>query len=284
MRSESSNNGIGASVRQWVPDSAGDMVVRALSALIIAPFAIYVVYLGSPYLDVVVTLLAAGMAWEWARLCGNGELKLPGYAMIGAVGAALAAGAMREYTIAGWIVAVGAMAAVVLAVRDREGTPFWYALGVLYTAVPSLGIIWLRADPVEGREVVLWLLCVVWATDTGAYAAGRTIGGPKMAPSISPNKTWAGLAGGMAAAGLVGGITAWIVGTVGIGFLAGVSVVLAVLAQAGDLLESRLKRRFGVKDSGKLIPGHGGLLDRLDGVLAAALSVAVVVRLTGGLF
>ena len=284
MRSESSNNGIGASVRQWVPDSAGDIVVRALSALIIAPLAVYVVYLGSPYMDVVVTLLGAGMAWEWARLCGNGELKLPGYAMISAVGAALAAGAMREYTIAGWIVAVGAMAAVVLAVRDREGTPFWYAVGVLYTAVPCLGIIWLRADPAEGFKVVLWLLCVVWATDTGAYAAGRMIGGPKMAPSISPNKTWAGLAGGMISAGLVGGVTAWIVGTVGIGFLAGVSVVLAVLAQAGDLLESRLKRRFGVKDSSNLIPGHGGLLDRLDGVLAAALTVAVAVRLTGGLF
>ena len=284
MRSESSNNGIGASVRQWVPDSAGDIVVRALSALIIAPLAVYVVYLGSPYMDVVVTLLGAGMAWEWARLCGNGELKLPGYAMISAVGAALAAGAMREYTIAGWIVAVGAMAAVVLAVRDREGTPFWYAVGVLYTAVPCLGIIWLRADPAEGFKVVLWLLCVVWATDTGAYAAGGMIGGPKMAPSISPNKTWAGLAGGMISAGLVGGVTAWIVGTVGIGFLAGVSVVLAVLAQAGDLLESRLKRRFGVKDSSNLIPGHGGLLDRLDGVLAAALTVAVAVRLTGGLF
>ena len=284
MRSESSNNGIGASVRQWVPDSAGDIVVRALSALIIAPLAVYVVYLGSPYMDVVVTLLGAGMAWEWARLCGNGELKLPGYAMISAVGAALAAGAMREYTIAGWIVAVGAMAAVVLAVRDREGTPFWYAVGVLYTAVPCLGIIWLRADPAEGFKVVLWLLCVVWATDTGAYAAGRMIGGPKMAPSISPNKTWAGLAGGMISAGLVGGVTAWIVGTVGIGFLTGVSVVLAVLAQAGDLLESRLKRRFGVKDSSNLIPGHGGLLDRLDGVLAAALTVAVAVRLTGGLF
>ncbi len=284
MRSESSNNGIGASVRQWVPDSAGDIVVRALSALIIAPLAVYVVYLGSPYMEVVVTLLGAGMAWEWARLCGNGELKLPGYAMISAVGAALAAGAMREYTIAGWIVAVGAMAAVVLAVRDREGTPFWYAVGVLYTAVPCLGIIWLRADPAEGFKVVLWLLCVVWATDTGAYAAGRTIGGPKMAPSISPNKTWAGLAGGMISAGLVGGVTAWIVGTVGIGFLTGVSVVLAVLAQAGDLLESRLKRRFGVKDSSNLIPGHGGLLDRLDGVLAAALTVAVAVRLTGGLF
>ncbi len=283
MPSGSSNNGIGGTVRQWVPHSPGNLVARTLSALLLGPSAVYLVYLGPPYMDAMVTLLGTVMAWEWARLCGKGELKPPGYAMIGAVGAALAAGALREYTIAGWIVAVGAMAAVVLAARDRAGGPFWYLLGVLYTAVPCLGIIWLRADSTEGMILVLWLLFAVWATDTGAYFAGRAIGGPKLAPSISPNKTWAGLAGGMVSAGLVGVVTGWIVGTAGIGFLMGTSVMLAVVAQAGDLLESGLKRRFGAKDSSNLIPGHGGFLDRLDGILAAGLMVSLIVRLTGDL-
>ena len=128
---------------------------------------------------------------------------------------------------------------------------------------------------------MLWLFAVVWATDIGAYAAGRTIGGPKLAPAISPNKTWSGLAGGVALAAAVGAIAAWIQGAVDVVLLAAVSGVLAVVAQGGDLLESRLKRRVGAKDSSNLIPGHGGFLDRFDGILAAALVVSGSIWLRG---
>lgn len=281
MRSESSNNAIGATVRQWIPDKVANLTARILSALVLVPLTIWVIYLGAPYTDVVLTALAAGMAWEWSRLCGDGHLDRPGYIVIVAVTAAMAAGGLREYSIAAWIVAAGAMAAAVVAARQGQERSFWYALGALYTTLSCLSIIWLREQPVEGRNIVLWLLFLVWATDTGAYVAGRAIGGPKLAPSISPNKTWAGLAGGMVSAGLVGAVAAWLHGTAGVVFLAALSAGLAVVGQAGDLLESRLKRHFGAKDSSQLIPGHGGLLDRLDGLLAVGLVVAGLVWLKG---
>lgn len=281
MRSVSSNSAIGVMVRRSAPGKAGDLALRVVSGLVLAPLAVLLVYLGAPYLDLLVLFLGAAMAWEWVRLCGEGELDPPGYAVIAAVGTALAAGALRHYSIAGWIIAAGAMAAAVLAARSSRQGSFWYALGTLYTALPCLAVIWLRESPQQGREIVLWLLFVVWATDIGAYVAGRTIGGPKMAPRISPNKTWAGLAGGMACAGLVGAVAAWTLGGPGIALLAVVSILLAGVAQAGDLLESALKRRFGAKDSSHLIPGHGGLLDRLDGLLAASLVVWLMIWTRG---
>jgi phosphatidate cytidylyltransferase len=140
---------------------------------------------------------------------------------------------------------------------------------------------WLRQDPQVGLAVTLWILALVWATDTGAYFAGRLIGGPKLAPAISPKKTWSGLLGGMIAAAVVGAAAAalredWAPAT-----LAAASVILAVIAQGGDLLESSIKRHFGVKDASGLIPGHGGLMDRVDGLLTVAIAVASVIRLQG---
>lgn len=267
--------------QQWVPDKAANLTLRVVSAGVLAPLAVLIVFLGAPYTDIAMTVLAGAMAWEWARLCGEGRVGRSGYIVIASVTAALAAGVLREYMIAGWIVAAGAMATTVFSTRDEPRSSLWYALGLVYLSLACLGMIWLRELPGTGRDVVLWLLAVVWATDTGAYAAGRTIGGPKMAPKISPNKTWAGLAGGMASAALVGAVTAWLLKTVGAVSLAAISAFLAVVAQSGDLLESRLKRRFGAKESSNLIPGHGGLLDRLDGVLAVALAVAGLIWLGG---
>ena len=272
---------IGAMVQQWVPDKSANLVVRILSAGVLAPLAVLIVVVGAPYTDILMTVLAGAMAWEWVRLCGEGRLDRPGYIVIASVTAALAAGALREYMVAGWIIAAGSMAAVAFSARHGRQLILWYTLGLVYLGLACLGMIWLRAVPGEGRDIVLWLLAVVWATDIGAYAAGRTIGGPKMAPKISPNKTWSGLAGGVAAAAVVGAIAAWLQGAVGAALLAVISAGLAVVAQGGDLLESRLKRRFDVKDSSNLIPGHGGLLDRLDGVLSAALAVTGLVWLRG---
>jgi phosphatidate cytidylyltransferase len=137
-----------------------------------------------------------------------------------------------------------------------------------------VALVWLRGD-VGGARLILWLMATVWATDIGAFFAGRLIGGPKLAPRISPKKTWAGLIGAMASAGLVGIVADFSVpGAPGAAVLAAAGAVMAVVAQAGDLGESWVKRHFGAKDSSALIPGHGGLLDRVDGLLAAALALA----------
>ncbi|MCH7931170.1 MAG: CDP-archaeol synthase, partial [Proteobacteria bacterium] len=138
-----------------------------------------------------------------------------------------------------------------------------------------------RADETVGRETVFWLFAVVWATDVGAYFAGRGVGGPKLLPRISPGKTWAGLVGGVVCAALVGAAAAALLDLPSHAPLILVSALLAVVAQAGDLFESMVKRRFKAKDSGTLIPGHGGVLDRLDGLLAAAPVVAVITVFSG---
>jgi phosphatidate cytidylyltransferase len=154
------------------------------------------------------------------------------------------------------------------------------AVGVLYVGVAGLALIWLRADGIAGRMNVLFLLLVVWASDIGAYLVGRALGGPKLAPTISPGKTWSGAAGGLLAAAAVG--LAIALSASGLpGWTTLVAGALGVVSQGGDLLESAIKRRFGVKDSGRLIPGHGGLLDRLDGVLAAAPMAALLAAALG---
>jgi phosphatidate cytidylyltransferase len=156
----------------------------------------------------------------------------------------------------------------------------WLAAGLLYIGVPAVAIIWLRG---QDRETAFWLLLVVWATDSLAYAAGRLIGGWKLMPSVSPKKTWAGLAGGVIGAAAVGGATAWGLHlAIDPWLLAVASAVLALVSQAGDLLESAVKRHFHAKDSSNLIPGHGGVLDRIDGLMAAAPAAAVLCLAFGG--
>jgi phosphatidate cytidylyltransferase len=149
--------------------------------------------------------------------------------------------------------------------------------GILYAGLPGLALIFLRHQP-AGAVLVIWTLAIVWATDIAAYFAGRTFGGPKIAPAISPSKTWAGLLGGMTAAAAAGGLLA---AEFDLGFApwlgAGLGAGLAVAAQAGDFFESSLKRRAGVKDSGTLLPGHGGVMDRLDGLVPVSVLVALAI-------
>lgn len=169
---------------------------------------------------------------------------------------------------------------------EKDGAG-WHLLGLFYVAVPCASMIWLRnlnfeSDLNGGAHVVLFLLFVVWATDIGAYFAGKQFGGPKLAPAISPNKTWAGLGGGMAAAMLVGALASSITPfptSAGLCILMG--ALLAIMAQTGDLFESWMKRRIDTKDSGSLIPGHGGLLDRIDGLVFTAPLFAWALALSG---
>ena len=158
---------------------------------------------------------------------------------------------------------------------------FWLLVGLFYLVVPSWLMVTLRADPEQGRQIVFWLLAVVWASDTGGYLVGSAVGGPKLAPAISPNKTWAGLIGALFGGALASWGAAILWNPAGADALILFGVLLAFVGQAGDLFESLIKRRFGVKDTGRLIPGHGGVLDRGDALLAVAL-VAGLIYMAGG--
>ena len=148
----------------------------------------------------------------------------------------------------------------------------WYILGIIYAILPAISLLWIRERDAHGLELLVWTFLVTWSTDIGAYFTGRRFGKRKLAPSISPGKTVEGLYGGIAAATLIGG--AWVLAT-GLGLpLLALAPVMALAAQAGDLFESSMKRRAGVKDSGTWLPGHGGVLDRLDGLVPVAVLTA----------
>ena len=180
-----------------------------------------------------------------------------------------------------WIDLVAALLAPLMAtewIRLTRGRPFARGLGLVYVIGALLALLWLRHQPVLGRETVLWLVICVWATDIAGYFVGSVVGGAKLAPRISPGKTWSGLIGAMATTGLVSAVFATVIGEGRPLVLGMVGAIFAIVGQMGDLLESHAKRRAGVKDSGHLIPGHGGLLDRLDGFIAV-LVVAALARL-----
>lgn len=273
----SSTDATVATVRAPSPSGFG---VRLVSALILIPVALVEVVLGSPYFDVLVGLAGALIAWEWARLVGGGRLVPAGVVGIAAV---LAATIGYSFLPAGWTFGVVVLGAVLTAAAAalRGGKPLWLGLGVLYAGLPCIAVLWLRAAPPAGLATLLWLFALVWATDTGAYFAGRTIGGPKLMPSVSPKKTWAGLAGGIVAAAAVGVVSGLLIDGASPVFVAVASAVLAVVAQAGDLAESALKRHFGAKDSSRIIPGHGGVMDRVDGLVTVVLAVALASGLAG---
>jgi phosphatidate cytidylyltransferase len=241
--------------------------------------ALACVYFGGWAWTVLVALIAAVLAWEWDAMCSTGTQAAFGWTGIIGMTAA-AAGVVMTTAIGGWIalavLAAGGALAFAAGLLARAGRPLWRGLGVIYVGAPCAAIVWLRGRPDAGLEAVVWLLVLVWATDVAAYAAGRRIGGPRLAPAISPGKTWAGLAGGVLAAALVGlGAALWL-GLASVWPLLGLSAGLAVVEQIGDLVESWAKRRFGVKDSSAIIPGHGGFLDRVDGLMAVAVAVAAL--------
>lgn len=246
--------------------------LRIVSALLMAPAAAGAVWLGGWAFDGLIVAAAALMAYEWARLADGGRLRAPGLALCALAPALAGLAAVAQAFAAATLVAALAVAPLYLLARRRGvAAPGLLALGGLAVAAPCLSLEWLRHLPEIGRPICYYVMLAVWATDTGAYIFGRLIGGPKLAPRISPNKTWAGLLGGMGCAGLVGAATAWAAPAVGAPLWAGLcAAALAVVAQGGDLAESAFKRHMGVKDSGGLIPGHGGLLDRVDGLMTAA--------------
>ena len=279
MRSASSmvaNAGTAAAV----VERAG-LVLRAASALVLAPVAVGATLLGGPAFDLLIAAGAGVLVWEWGRLCGEGRFGHAGTALLGFVLATVLAASLSLVASAVALTLGGALVVDRLAVAQGDPRPHWRGAGVLYVGVPATALLWLR-DVAHGDRLVLWLFIVVWATDIGAYAVGRLVGGPRLAPRLSPHKTWAGLGGGIAAAAAAGAAAARGFASADAAILTVLSAVLAVVAQIGDLVESAVKRHFKVKDMSSLIPGHGGLFDRVDGLLAAAPAVALVQLIWGG--
>ncbi|MCP3729101.1 phosphatidate cytidylyltransferase [Sphingomonas sp. MG17] len=252
------------------PRKNADLGTRTVVGVALIVVAAAALWFGGFAFWMLVTLAGLIMIHEWAGLHGANAAhkRLAQYALMVplAIMAPIAAG--PSFLALGLIVGAGFFLAIV----TKNGM---LGVGAAYVGLPVLALLLLRDQP-DGLLLAFWAMALVWACDIGAYFAGRTIGGPKLMPAVSPNKTWAGLIGGMLAAGLFGlALTQW-----GLPWpLAFTTPLLAVLAQAGDLYESWLKRRAGVKDSGNVLPGHGGVLDRLDGLVPVAPVAAMLVIL-----
>ena len=245
--------------------------MRVIAALVLAPLAIGLAYLGGWMWICLVTLASIGLYVEWLMVVGASrqvELTATGGIALAIMGLCL---------VFGWITPLFLIAALGLAcvaLLAKQGKRGWAAAGFLYAASAQVASVLIRQDSVKGFSALTFVLLVVWATDIGGYFAGRGIGGPKLWPRVSPKKTWAGALGGLGASIVVAvGFAALDLGRAVPLVLAG--AVLSVVSQCGDLFESAVKRRFGVKDSSQLIPGHGGLMDRLDGFIAAIVVASV---------
>jgi phosphatidate cytidylyltransferase len=259
-----------------VEQGSRNLLTRVVAALVLAPSAIAIAYAGGWFWLGLVTLAAIGLYVEWLSIVGARTPRVMAAGIVTLFGAAVWLGIGRigaTYVIA----ALGVIVAALLSPHRRG----WAALGGCYAFAALIASVAVRLDPVWGFTALMFVLLVVWVTDIGGYFAGRGLGGPKLWPQVSPKKTWAGAIGGFVASLLVAaGFAAFGLGKTGPLVLVG--AVLSVASQLGDLFESAVKRRFGVKDSSHIIPGHGGLLDRLDGFVAAVVLAAIFGFLRGG--
>ena len=255
-----------------------DWITRPLFGFALAGIAVLTL-IAPEYFAGLVVLFTILAAYEWHRMvaAGNAYRVQTALTSLTAAIAVIVLLVSREAWQALLVIAVGAIAATILARRNNEN-PIWQALGVVYLGLPALALVGLRAFPYRGWQVIVGLFLIVWSTDTGALIFGNLIGGPRMAPKLSPSKTWAGTIGGSVTAALVFGLYILVLYNQ-FWEAALFALVFSATAHAGDLFESFVKRRFGIKNSGSLIPGHGGVLDRMDSTLAASVVMAVLVFL-----
>ena len=254
-----------------------NLLLRIAAALVMAPLAIAIAYVGGWLWTALVTVAAIGLYVEWLAVIGvhRPRLVLLGVLILLVVGWVDADHPTATHVSV--LVALGVAGAAVFS-SDRRA---WAVIGIGYALAASVASSAVRLDPVWGFPALMFVLLIVWVTDIGGYFAGRLIGGPKLWPRISPKKTWAGAIGGFAASlGVAGGFVAFDFGKALPMLL--LAAILSVVSQLGDLFESAVKRRFGVKDSSHIIPGHGGLMDRLDGFVAAIVMAAIFGFLHGG--
>lgn len=242
--------------------------------MLLVPAVLLDIWQGGIWFNVFMAFFGVLMAHEWTNIVHNRSSTQFAFHSAGALLAAFLAPEIGVMPVIGLVMVLTALAIYANAQTDRQRSIFALA-GVPYVALPVLALVLLRSHSEWGVHAIMWLMLVVWATDTFAYFAGRIIGGPKLAPKLSPKKTWAGLLGGMAGAGLVSGIYAYFYFPSALALVL-VAAALAAVAQLGDIFESAMKRAYEVKDSGYLIPGHGGVLDRVDGLVTAAVIAAVI--------
>lgn len=255
----------------------GDFPKRAAAGVVMMAAALGSAWAGGAIFAVFWAAAALGVLWEWQSLVAR-EQRLPRFA--GGVLLFAALGAIAFWRApAGWALGAGAgllagAVSIGLGKAGRVVSPLWHWGGVLYALALAASVMILRGSRTHGLEAILWLFAVVWGTDIFAYFGGRLVGGKKLWPRVSPGKTWSGFVVGVCSGGVIGALvapssSAW-------GWILPFSLAAAAMSQGGDLFESALKRRFGAKDSGKLIPGHGGVMDRLDGFIAASAFAALV--------
>jgi len=258
--------------------SSRNLFVRVAVALVLAPLAIAIAYAGGWLWTALVTLAAIGLYVEWLMIVGAAskrQIVALGVVALTTAGLCLVA---ERVDAAFTVDAVGFLAVAAMA-RERRG---WIATGFLYAAAAQTASVLVRLDSANGFVALMFVLLIVWVTDIGGYFAGRGIGGPKLWPRVSPSKTWAGAIGGFVASlAVAAGFTAFDFGKAA--WLLPLSAILSIVSQLGDLFESAVKRRFSVKDSSHIIPGHGGLLDRLDGFVAAIVLAAILGFVRGGM-
>ena len=257
----------GATARAAVKKQ-GNLKTRVIAAMVLVPLVLALTWAGVVPFVLLVAGLAVLMAHEWAGIVHGGDARQ--FILLAVAGVTGAVAIAMPLPLAGLIVASVWVASILLTAWDMRGFTRWHVLGVPYLALPAFALVMLRAQPSCGFAVIVFLFLAVWLADTLAYFAGKSIGGPKFAPRISPNKTWAGF-GGAVAGGALAGVLAGLIFGYRVWPLIVLGALLGGWEQIGDLFESAAKRRFGVKDSGAIIPGHGGILDRVDGLVAAAV-------------
>jgi phosphatidate cytidylyltransferase len=253
----------------WLGSDFPTRLVSGIAMVVIAAGALAA---GAATFNALVFVLALVLSWEWGRLVHGRGAEIVTAVHVGAAALAVGLAALGFVGLGLLALPIGAILAMLLSLGRHS---LFAALGVFYAGLPAVILIWLRSDPTYGLRAAVFVILVVIAADTGAFLAGRGLAGPKLWPSVSPNKTWAGLFGGVLAGGIAGALMAMAVpGNPGLR-LGATAAVLAFLAQMGDLMESAIKRRFGAKDTSALIPGHGGIMDRLDGLVIAATAAGL---------
>lgn len=268
-----------------VSPARSNLWMRVAAALVLVPAALLTAYLGGWIYALFWTVACAAILYEWTTLVGGRDTRLGFWlsfiaGLLGLIAALLLGLYLERVGVAILLIGLGGLGAAIFAPAERRG---WMFAGVLYAGALLLGTLLLRADPMLGFVAMLLLFAVVWATDIAGYFVGRAIGGPKLAPRISPGKTWSGAIGGVVLAVAAALGVAVFARLPSVAPVVVIAVALSVVAQAGDLMESGIKRRFHAKDAGTLIPGHGGVMDRLDGFWAAVLLAVCIGLMRGGL-
>lgn len=271
---KSEQNKSNGSSKNW-----SDLGQRLVSALILAAIVLTITYVGALPFALLIALGGGILCWEWAKIVRKTDFDE--MLVVHVISVLVSCGLVyrEHYSVALLVLLIGP-AVKFLQSRDKEAIELGASLlGVPYIGLPVIAMIWLRSDAGYGFELIIYLYVIVWSVDIFAYLSGRSFGGPKLAPRISPKKTWSGFIGGVSAGMVAGVLFSQYLGNDKLLPVALMALAIGIFSQMGDLFESVFKRYYNVKDASNLIPGHGGLFDRVDGLLFAALLAALIALL-----